>query len=310
MTGSEWDDARERGETVELVTTIVPRGKLLSLSAEQALKYGLIDGIADKLPDVLTKLGAAGVEPIVLARTRSEDLAALLDALKVTLLAVGLLAIYWEFKTPGFGIPGIVAIVCFALFLFGRYLVGLADVWEMAAVVLGLVLIAVEIFLLPGQLWPGLVGAVLVLAGLVSVMVGPGVPWGYPLDRELLLDQVFRVALGLLAACVGGLVLSRFLPRTPVVRRLVLAPAAGGHSAGAVPESFMLGSSIAAPGARGTALTDLRPVGKVALDHDQGREFEARANGTAIDRGARVQVVEVQSGRLVVELEGVRSERG
>lgn len=296
ITGKEWDDAREKGEAPELVSTIVQRGKLLSLSAEQANRYGLSDGLAEKLDEVVEKLGLAGAAPVSLARTRSEDLAALLDQWKFVLLVVAVLAGWTEFKAPGFGLPGVLSIVCFALFLFGQYLVGIADVWQIAIVVVGLVLVAVEIFLMPGTIWFGLAGALCVLGGLVAMAVGPNFDWSYALNRQKLLSETFDLALGLVIAFVGALFLSRLIGKTPVVSQLVLAPA-GEHSAaafGAAPAAVQLG-------AFGRALTDLRPVGKVALDADPARELEARASGLAIDRGARVRVVEVSTGRLVVE---------
>lgn len=298
ITGSEWDDARERGETPELVETIVPRGKLLSLSAEQALSHNLIDGIADSLPQVLDKVGYAGATPATLVRARSESLAALLDALKMILLVAGIFAAYWEFKLPGFGVPGVVSIVCFVLFLFGQYLVGVADFIEIAVVAVGLVLIAVEIFMLPGTLWPGLVGVLMVMGGVFAMALGPGFQWGYALSRQYLLDELFTLTLALLGGAIGAYALSNVLRKTPIGRRMVLEPVAGEHFGGAVEEA---GRANAAAGEIGVARTALRPVGKIALDATPSVEHEARAEGLAIDRGARVRVLAVQGGRLIVE---------
>lgn len=296
ITGKEWDDARERGDAPELLSTVVQRGKLLSLSADQAKRYGLADGLAESLEEVVEKLGLPGAQPVSLARTRSEDLAALLDQFKYLLLVVAIMAGWTEFKAPGFGLPGIVSIVCFALFLFGQYLVGIADWWEIAAVVLGLVLLAVEIFLMPGTIWFGLAGALCVVGGLVAMAVGPSFDWSYALNRQRLLSEAFTLALWLVVAFAAGIFLSRYVAKAPVVGRMVLAPA-GEHSAAA----FGGVAATVRVGALGHALTDLRPVGKVALDGDGAREHEARSAGLAVDRGARVRVVEISTGRLVVE---------
>lgn len=296
ITGVEWDDARDRGDPPELVSTVVQKGKLLSLSADQANRFGLADGLAANLAEVVEKLGLTGATAVPLERARSEDLAALLDQFKYILLAVAILAAWAEFKAPGFGLPGIVSIVCFALFLFGQYLVGIADVWEIVAVVAGLVLVAVEIFVLPGVLWAGIVGALLVIGGIVAMAVGPNFDWSYAINRQRLVSEAFSLAVWLVVTLMVGLFLSRFIQKTPVVRRMVLAPA-GDHSAAA----FGANDGAARVGALGRASTDLRPVGKVSLDADGAREHEARASGSAIDRGARVRVVEVSTGRLVVE---------
>jgi membrane-bound serine protease (ClpP class) len=308
ITFSEWDDLRVTGsgDPPELVRTIATPGQILALSGTEAVELGLADGIADSLNEVLEKIGSRSASTQSVKRASSEDLAALLDSLKIVLLVAGLIAAYVEIKAPGFGLPGIVAIACFGLLLFGRWLVGLADIPHIVAVVVGVILIAVEIFLMPGTLWPGLLGGLLVIGGLVFAHIGPDV-LSYPLTRELAIDEAFRLALGVLAAAVGAWVVARFLPKAPIVSRMVLAPGGSQHG-GAVLEADD-GSAGAATreGRLGRAVTDLRPVGKVVLDHDAPREQEARASGSAIDRGARVRVVEVQTGRLVVE--AVRDEQ-
>jgi membrane-bound ClpP family serine protease len=105
--------------------------------------------------------------------------------------------------------------------------------------------------------------------------------------------------------------LSRWLPRTPLLGWLVLdASAAGRATAEAMPDARDARARTATIGATGRAVTDLRPVGKVVLDAEPALELEARASGAAIETGARVRVVEVQpSYRLVVdpEEEGERS---
>ncbi len=302
ISGKQWDDAREQGQAPELVRTIVQRGKLLSLSADEAVEFGFADGVADKLTDVLEKLGLRDANVVAIDRARSDEVATWLEQFRYVLLVAAIVAAYLEFKAPGFGVFGVISLVCFALFLFGRYMVGIADWWEIGAISVGLILVAVEIFAAPGVLWPGLTGAVLVLAGLVSIASGPVFNWSYALDRQRLFDEGFRVTFGIAGAVVVGLVIGRFLPKTPGVRRMVLAPVAGGHTGGAVSVQVELGESRPSLGATGVAVTDLRPVGKVALEAHGSREFEARASGAAIDRGAEIRVVAIAAGRLVVEV--------
>jgi membrane-bound serine protease (ClpP class) len=301
ITESEWDDARMRGDPPELVRTIVRTGNLLSLSGAEAVELGLADGLAESAEEVLDKIGAGGAEPVLLERTRSEDLAALLDQLRFLLLVGGIAFAYIEFKTAGFGIFGILSIGCFALFLFGRYLVGLADVLNIVLVAAGLILIAVEIFALPGTLWPGLAGGVLVLAGLFLSSVDPR--FEYEIDRRMVLDAAFGLALWTTVGLLGALALGRALPHAPVISRLVLKGGAERLTGGALPEARTVGEKRALIGSSGRALTPLRPVGKVELAALAGQELEARSGGEAIESGARVRVVDVSSGRLVVEAE-------
>lgn len=302
VSGVEWDDLRARNEPVSLLRTIVDDETLLNVSAREAVELGLADGEADDLGKVLELARLPGADAVLYERTRSEDLASFLASIRFLLLVVALVAIYAELKMPGFGVPGILGIAALALLLFGQYLVGLADVLHVVAVAAGIVLIAVEIFFLPGGMWAGLLGGLLVLGGLVFASLGPSADFEYALDRQLAVDAALNLMLGLAVGVVAAALLGRFLPNAPVLRRLVLAPPAVGDAHGAaMPAGVGRAAEVAQPGAKGRALTDLRPVGKVQLDAAPDRDWEARAPGDPLERGDRVVVVEVRGGRLVVE---------
>lgn len=301
VSGAEWQDLQIRGGDVVHEAYLCQVGEILILTGEQARDWGIANAVAETIEAVLDKEGLSGARIVTMQRTRSEDLASFLDSIKVLLLLIGLVAAYIEFKVPGFGAPGIVSIVAFALFLFGQYLVGLADVPHVVAVGLGLAFVALEIFVMPGAIWPGVLGGLLVVGGLVLAMLGPGATLEYGLDRQVLSSAVLRFFLAIAGAVVGGALVSRFLPRTPVLRHLVLAGGDGDMHAAAMQEAGGARATAARPGALGRALTDLRPVGKVALDGEGSLDWEARSPTGAIDAGARVRVVEVAGGRLVVE---------
>jgi membrane-bound serine protease (ClpP class) len=306
ITGREWDDARLSGHPPELVRTIARPGELVNLSAAEAVELSFADGLADDLPQVLEKIGRSGAAVREVERAPSDDVLAWLDTFAPALLILGLVLAYAELKAPGFGIAGILSIACFAILLTGRYLAGLADVPDIVAVVVGVALIATEIFVFPGTLWLGIAGGVLVLGGFILGSIGPGFEWRNALDQGLAIDAAFRFMASAIVALIAVFTLSRFLPKTPMLRGLVLDPNRGAGAAafgGALPEAGSERASLARVGARGSALTALRPVGKVRLDAGAETEFEARAVGRLIEAGERVRVVEVSGGRLVVEAE-------
>jgi membrane-bound serine protease (ClpP class) len=303
ITGQEWDDARTAGHPPELVRTIARRGELVNLSASQAVELAFADGLAENLHQLLQGIGRGDAALSTVERARSDDVLTWLDRLAPWLIIAGLVLAYLELKVPGFGLAGILSIACFAVLLTGRYLAGLADVPDIVAVALGVLLIATEIFVFPGTLWLGIAGAILVLGGFIFGSIGPGFEWRNVLDRNLVIDAAFRFMMSAVTALVAMLALSRFLPKTPMLRALVLDPNAGAAVpafAGALPEAHAPAVSL---GARGIALTALRPVGKVRLDAEAKLEYEARAVGRLIERGEHVHVVEVNAGRLVVEAE-------
>lgn len=304
----EIDDLNQRGERYEIVATVVARGELFNATGSEAVALGVADGLAESVVELAAKLGLAGVVPTEVRRARSEDLAAWLHTLSPLFLIAGFVLLYLELKTPGLGLHGILALLAFGVVVFGRYLVGLADIPHVLLITGGAGLVALEVFLMPGAVWPGVLGALAILFGLIWSFAGARIGLEYGLDRAILIEESFRVvgAGSLALLVIWGL--SRLLPHTPVLSRMVLAGGASARS-GAMPEVGGARAVLARVGAAGRAITALRPVGKVVLDADPALDFEARAEGAEIAAESRVRVVEVQpSGRLVVAL-GAQEER-
>ena len=300
---SEWSDLQRTGKPLSRIRTVVDNQTLLNLSGSEAVELMLADGLRESLDEVLGKMGRARHEVVTLMPTGSEKMAGFLYMIGPLLLIAGLILAYLELKAPGFGIAGILAVACFAMMLFGRYLVGLADIPDLLLMGVGVTLLAVEIFVVPGTVWVGLLGGVCIIGGMIWSFAAAGSGFQYDLDQRLLLDQTTSVALTALFALVAVWGLSRVLPKTPLYNRLAVGPTEGDTAfAAAMPEASDAHSLAARVGARGRALTALRPVGKVVLDAAPHLEFEARSEGPQIDAGAGVRVVECQpSGRLLVE---------
>jgi len=303
--GTEWGDLRMSGNAPELVRTLVREGELLNATGNEAVSLGLADSVATSLMEVVERIGQEGRPLVSLERSASEDTLAWLTMMSPILLLAGLWLGYSELKQPGFGAPGIGAVICFAVLLTGHWFVGLADIPHIVLVGAGLALLAVEIFVMPGTIWLGLLGGVCVVLGLVAAQVGPGFTFDDPLARSMALSAGFRFMVLATIAMVGVVALSRFLPQTPVLRHAVQSPAFDGTGfAEAMPEA----SFHVEVGDRGSTLTDLRPVGKVSLERGGAQDFEARAAGEALEQGVAVVVVEAATGRVVVER--VESEGG
>ncbi|MEM8710608.1 MAG: hypothetical protein AAGG01_06625 [Planctomycetota bacterium] len=308
ISGREWSDLVGRGEAPELVSTVVQAGELWALTGSEAVRYGFADAIAGSLDEVLAKEGLAGVRVVTLEESRAESLLASLHGMRILLLFLGLVFGYLELKMPGFGVPGILSLLCFVVLFAGQYLIGLADVPHMVLAGVGVALVATELFVMPGMIWPGLVGALCLIAGLLMSQVGPGISMQSAWDREILFDATLQMVLTASLSLLAIWLLSRFLPNTPLLGRMVLAGGdldgvLTGGGADALPETQADApqASSARVGAAGVAKTALRPVGIVALEGDAaGVEHEARAESGLIEAGTSVTVVEVAAGRLVV----------
>ena len=197
---------------------LIQKGKLLTLTTEEALKHKVADFRADTLEGVLERLGLAGAEVRRASPNWAENLVRFLTHPVVSslLITIGMLGIILEIRTPGFGVPGALGIASLALFFWGHWLVQLAGWEELLLVGSGLVLLVLEVFVIPGFGLAGVLGIGALLAGLSLSFVGAGATW------EFILKPPGAWSFHLLLALGASLVLLRFLPRLPFGRRLIL----------------------------------------------------------------------------------------
>lgn len=287
-------------------TVIKGKGELLSLTASEAAKmYGeppqalLSAGTAKSLEDLIAqRFGEAQPAVTRLETTWSEEAAAWLNAITPVLLGLGMLALFIEFKTPGFGIFGIVGIACLAIVFLGNYVAGLSGHEPMLVFGLGLLLVAVELFFVPGVFVIALSGLALMLGALVWSMMDSWPKEAVPVawSSELLVTPLANLSLGILIAVGLGVALAKFLPRSVFLDRLVLGTAIGGTttmeeaSAGEVVDELI--------GARGVAVSALRPGGEVEI---AGRRYEAQVEVGSVEYGESVVVRRRTAFGLIVE---------
>jgi membrane-bound serine protease (ClpP class) len=268
---------------------VIAKGKLLTLTTEEALKHGLADFRADSLPAVLASLEVPGAEVRRATQTWAETLVRFLTHPVVSslLMTIGILGIIVEIRTPGFGVPGAFGAASLALFFWGHWLVRLAGWEELLLVGAGLLLLAVELFVTPGFGVTGVFGLVALIGGLGLSLVGAGATW------EVVLTAVGQVAVSLLLAIAASLGLLRVLPRLPFGRRLVLETeltAREGFASAPETDRAWLGK-------RGTAASPLRPAGIADIE---GERVDVVSDGEFVDAGEPITVVRVDGNRIVV----------
>lgn len=278
---------------------LIQKGKLLTLTTEEALKHKVADFRAETIESLLERLGLAGAEVRRASPNWAENLVRFLTHPVVSslLITIGMLGIILEMRTPGFGLPGGLGITTLALFFWGHWLVQLAGWEELLLVGSGLVLLVLEIFVIPGFGLAGVLGIGALLAGLSLSFVGAGATW------EFILKAAGRVVFSLLLALAASLALLRFLPRLPFGRRLILETglAAGqGYTSASERDTTWLGKS-------GTALSPLRPAGIAEIE---GERVDVVSEGEFIDFGASIVVTRVDGNRIVVRRHNIPAERG
>jgi membrane-bound serine protease (ClpP class) len=279
---------------------IAKKGQLLTLTNQDAAReIGadkrplLSEGTVKDTDELLAVIGKSNAEQIVLRVTTAEVIARTIESFSVIILALGLLGLYIEFKTPGFGLPGILGILLLAIWFWGYTIAGLAGMEEIALFVLGLALLIVEVFFVPGFGWAGLSGLVLIAISILMAMVEyyPGEPW-YPTLPKFRVPLI-QLSLASLLSLAGLILIGRFLPRSGAFNKLVLQAATDRK------DGFTASANTAAlVGRRGVARTQLRPAG-TALFGDAPLNVVTR--GDFIQAGEEIIIAEAHGNRIIVE---------
>ena len=280
-----------------------PKGAVLTLNAQEATeringKPLLAEGVADSVDDLIKKAGLKGNE-VTIEPTGFEQFAFWITALAPLLLLGGILGAYLEFKIPGVTWPGVISVICFALFFLGHYLAGLAG-WEVVALfILGMVLVLIEIlFFAHSTIIFGVVGVFLMLASLLWTMIDryPGQNF-FPTGKMLAIP-LLNMFIAIIGSFIVIALLARYLPRTSIYRRFALMDSnPPGPSLAGVPRQFATALTLT-PGTQGTAVTVLRPSGKARFaDH----VVDVVTEGEFIAPQTPVMVLQTDGMRVVVK---------
>ncbi|MBX9578711.1 MAG: hypothetical protein K2X87_00240 [Gemmataceae bacterium] len=297
MTQAEVDASNGEWVTVRQVK---PKGQYLKLTASLAEELGVARHAVDTR-DPAAVYALYGLDPGRVKEVTPGWLDRFAEFLRqpgvaVLLVMIGFVGLILELKVPGLTVPGIVAALAFILVFWSQSRFS-GEMFALALLVflLGLVLVGLEIFVLPGFGAPGIFGVLCMLAGL-GLVTFERVPetaaeWG------ALGVRVTQYMLGMIGAFALAFGIARFLPKVPYANRLLLAPPDDPSPA----EGGLFGAAAAAAGllgAIGTANTPLRPAG-VARFGDEFRDV--LSDGGFIPAGARVQVIAVEGPKIVVK---------
>jgi len=283
------------------------KGELLSLTATEACQaYGdpsqplLGAGIAPDIGELLAKKYGAGNYSIKrLEVTWSEQLAVWLNAIAPVLLGLGVVALFIEFKTPGFGVFGVAGILLLAVVFLGSYIAGLSGHEPILFFGVGLVLVAAEFIFMPGVVVLALTGLLLMFGSLLWAMADLWPHEPFTFSGDTFVRPLANLGMGLGLAMVLALLVLRFLPRSWFWDRLIVAEtvSSSAQAAGSAPASA-LPKIASLVGRTGVAATALRPGGQVEVD---GQRFEAKVEVGHIDAGEKVLVVSRTDFGLIVE---------
>ncbi len=246
-------------------------------------------GTVRDIDEMLERIGLAGADKKILEVTSAEKLARLIASIAPILMIIGLGGIWLELKTPGFGIFGIAGGFCLLLFFAGHHIAGLSGLEDVMIFVLGITLLAIEIFVTPGFGVTGLSGLLLIFISFISAMSErmPGKWRPISFEPETFAVPFLKVTLAFLGSIVLVAIAGKYMPKTRIFQSLTL----DSISPDPETEEELLGLE-------GMAHSDLRPGGTAYFGD---RKLDVVTYGDYIPQQSPVRIVEVRGNRIVVE---------
>ncbi|MFO7922341.1 MAG: NfeD family protein [Bacteroidales bacterium] len=274
---------------------IIDTGKVLTLTSEEAMEVGYCEGFATNIPGLLEKAGIENYTIVEYELTSMESVIGFLinPVFQSLLIMIIIGGLYFELQTPGIGFPLGAAILAAILYFAPLYLEGIAQNWEIVIFVAGIILLAVEIFVIPGFGVAGIAGIILMVTGLTLAMID-NIVWEFEgAGIEPFIKSLFLVIFSAFIALVGSISISRRLLDTSLFSHLILSSTQSkdeGYTSFDSRFNDLTGKS-------GTASTSLRPSGRVEIDYEQ---YDAKSLVGFIDKGEKVKVVKFETGQVYV----------
>jgi membrane-bound serine protease (ClpP class) len=305
------EDLERRGVEFEVGRTVCGSGKLLTLTAGEMETYGVSSGTVSSRDALIASYGYSPDETVVLEKSSADSMITFLSGGMITgiLIIAGLVALYLEITSPGFGIPGTIALICFAVVFGISGLIGNLGPVEILMFVAGVILLLLEIFIIPGFGIAGISGFLLILGSFVfsqQDFYWPEFSWQWTIAWK----NIGIVGISLLGGIISIGVIMAVLPRGGLFDRLVLhGPGDPGYAGkhrgrkgkrldGSVPEEQEEAAyGPVEEGSTGRAVTDLRPVGKIRIGN---RTVVAETDGEYLNRGTELVVQRIDGVKIVV----------
>jgi membrane-bound serine protease (ClpP class) len=277
------------------IENVIDTGQVLTFTATEAMDHNFCEGIAESVEEVLEIANIGDYEMIVQKLSAIDKIIHFLISPYISGILIMLIigGIYFELQSPGIGFPLAASIVAALLYFAPLYLEGLAEHWEILLFIVGVILIAIEIFVAPGFGVPGIAGIVFILAGLTLSMTGnigfdfTGVALGG------LIKSFFIVVIAMFTSLILSLYLSKKVFTSTIFGHLAL-DSVQKQDDGFTSSDANYKSMI---GMKGIAYTVLRPAGKVKIGD---KIYDATAVTGLISKETPIEVISYQTSQLFV----------
>ncbi|CAG7619909.1 nodulation protein NfeD [Paenibacillus allorhizosphaerae] len=269
------------GVTMPEIGRTVEKGQILSLTAEEALKVGYAETIANNVQEVVRFIKAEGHPVVNIELSAAERFARFITQpwVSMLLLFIGIAGVAIEIFVPGFGIPGILGLIGFGLYFFGHYIAGFAGVEDLVLFALGILLLLIEVFVSSFGIL-GILGAISLISGVVMA--------AYNTQKAML-----NLGLAFILAVIVVAIVIKYFKHRGVWNRFILREqltSEKGYTS-AKSRTDLIGMT-------GRALTPLRPSGTALFGEER---VDVVTSGDFIPAGRDVVVVQSEGTRVVVK---------
>lgn len=294
-TGRDPDIAQAMVDPKIYIENVIDTGSVLTFTTKEAIENNYCDGAAENINEVLEMAGYSNYIFIEQTITSLDRIIGFLIKPYISgiLIMIIIGGIYFELQSPGMGFPSVAAIGAALLYFAPLYLEGMAENWEIVLFAVGLVLVAIEIFAIPGFGIAGISGIFLVIVGLTLSMVDSIILDGQLINFNRLIQSFFTVITAMFISLITSIWLSKKLFTSTVFGHLALDSVQkneNGFNTSDTKYKSMVGQI-------GIAHTNLRPVGKVLIEDQY---FDATAQSGYIERGTKVKVIRYETAQLFV----------
>jgi membrane-bound serine protease (ClpP class) len=271
-------------------------GQVITLTTSEAIKNGYCEGQRETLQEVLAQEGISDYDLKTQAVTRMDRLIGFLinPAVSGVLIVLILGGIYYELRTPGIGFPLLVSVVSALLYFAPLYLEGLAANWEILLFIVGLILLGLEVFVIPGFGVAGIAGISLIFASFVLTTIN-----NVDFDFSNTETADLNVALTKVVAALFGFIILMLLfggtfVNSPLFKKFALQTSLEGKATALDTKKDSDQNLI---GTIGICITDLKPHGKIEI---LGKQYEGMARNGFIEANSSVKIVEIRGGDYLV----------
>lgn len=281
-------------QTIE-VDSISTEGKVITFSTSEAIKNGFCEAQVSNIDEIMARSGIEDYELYEYDLSTADKIIDLFINPFVSgiLILIIMGGIYFELQTPGVGFPILASIVALILYFTPYYLNGLAENWELMLFFIGIVLIAVEIFVIPGFGVAGVSGIIISAGALILVMLNNDWLDFTFVPEENVTTALFTTFLALIGSFIIMFIGGVRLTESRMFKRVALQDTldkSAGYSANFKKESFI--------GKIGIAYTILRPSGKVMIEEEL---YDAFTRGGYIEKDTKIEVIGEEANALRVK---------